>query len=104
MIWRKDAWTKAEKARAERLKEVGCIVCWLSDGLRRPCENIHHIKSGNKRMGHWYTLPVCLSDHARMHDGTYSHDVQIDYWLKVQHALELDDELPKSKIFHRRVA
>lgn len=96
-------WTKAEKARADRMaEEIGCIYCWLEDGHRGPCENRHHIILGNKRMGHWYTLPVCVSHHANCHDGTYSHANQIDKWLKVQHALDLPDELPASKRVPRR--
>lgn len=107
MIAHKNAvpWTKDEKARAERMAvEIGCIFCWLEQGRRGPCENRHHIISGNKRMGHWYTLPVCVRHHADCHNGTFNHAKQIDTWLKVQHALGLNDELPKSKILPRRVA
>lgn len=104
MIWHANQkpWTKAEHARAERMAEViGCIFCWLDRGERGPCECRHHIISGNKRMGHWYTLPCCNPHHDDCHNGTFSHAVQIDRWLKVQHILELPDELPKSKIFKR---
>jgi hypothetical protein len=106
MIWHKNAkpWTKDETARLERMRlEIGCIVTWLEEGMRASMECAHHIISGNKRMGHWYTLPLTEANHARMHDGTFSHAEQIEMWLKVQHALGLSDELPRSKIF-RRVA
>lgn len=105
MIWHKKAerWTKAEKARADRMEVViGCIFCSLELGRRGPCQNRHHIISGNKRMGHWYTLPVCLGHHADCHNGTYDHAKQIDTWLKVQHALGLSDELPTTKIYPRQ--
>jgi hypothetical protein len=104
VIWHANSkpWTKAELARAKRMAlEVGCIFCWLDQGQRGPCECRHHIISGNKRMGHWYTLPCCNPHHADCHNGTFSHAVQIDRWLKVQHALDLSDELPRSKIFKR---
>jgi hypothetical protein len=107
VIWHKNAkpWTKAEKARLERMRvEIGCIVTWLEDGVRRPMECTHHIISGNKRMGHMFTLPLTEANHARMHDGTFSHAEQIEMWLKVQHALGLSDELPVSKVVPRRVA
>ncbi len=103
MIWYANAkpWKSAEKARAARMAaEIGCIFCAL-DGDKGPCDNRHHIKSGNKQMGHWYTIPVCLKHHADCHNGTFNHAVQIDRWLKVQHLLGLNDELPRSKIYKR---
>lgn len=97
-------WTKAEKRRADRMAlEIGCIFCWLEDGRRGTCENRHHIISGNKRMGHLYTLPVCETHHLHCHNGTFNHAKQIDTWLKVQHALNLSDELPRSKVFKREL-
>lgn len=97
-------WTKAEKARADRMaEEIGCIFCWLELGREGPCENRHHIIRGNKRMGHIYTLPVCIHHHAACHDGTYSHAKQIDTWIKVQHALGMDDSQPATKILPRRL-
>ena len=106
MIWHRKAkpWTKAEVERAARLvSEIGCIFCWLDEGQRGPCDHRHHIISGNKRMGHWYTLPCCTRHHADCHNGTFSHAVQIDRWIKTQHALNLSDELPRSKIFKREL-
>lgn len=105
MIWHRNQkpWTKKELARAARMaEEIGCIFCWLDCGRRGPCENRHHIKDGQKRMGHGFTIPVCLIHHSDCHNGTYNHARQIDVWLKVQHALGLSDELPTSKIFKRR--
>ncbi len=97
-------WTKVERARADRMaEEIGCIFCQLETSIKGPCEVRHHIISGNKRMGHWFTLPVCEPHHTACHNGTYSHAVQIDTWIKVQHALEMSDELPPSKIFPRAV-
>lgn len=104
MIWHKNAkpWTDAELARAERMAvEIGCIFCAL-EGMIGRCDNRHHIKSGQKRMGHWYTIPVCLVHHSDCHNGKFNHARQIDAWLKVQHALGLSDELPRSKILPRR--
>lgn len=106
MIWHRNAkpWTQAEKDRADQMAVViGCIFCWLEDGHRGPCQHRHHIKSGNKRMGHWFTLPVCEPHHNDCHNGRFNHAKQIDTWLKVQHALNLSDELPRSKIFRREL-
>lgn len=107
MIWHRKAkpWTRAETARADRMAiEIGCIYCWLEEGRRGNCDHRHHIKSGNKRMGHWYTLPVCEKHHADCHNGTFSGARQIDSWLKVQTALGLPDDLPKSKIYKRNMS
>jgi hypothetical protein len=107
VIWHRKAkrWTAAESDRANRMTvEIGCIFCWLDEGQRGTCDHRHHIISGNKRMGHWYTLPCCARHHRDCHNGTFSHAVQIDRWLKVQHILNLDDALPSSKILPRRIA
>lgn len=104
MIWSRNAkpWTKAETARADRMaEEIGCIFCGLM-GDKGRCDVRHHIIDGNKRMGHWFTLPVCEKHHGHCHDGMFGHATQIDTWLKVQHMLDLSDELPSSKIFKRR--
>ena len=111
MVGRSIPWTKAERARADRMAIViGCVYCCLESGdselqgRHGTSENRHHIISGNKRMGHWWTLPVCIRHHADCHNGTYKHAQQIDTWLKVQHALGLSDELPPTKVIPRRVA
>jgi hypothetical protein len=111
-------WTKAEKARAERMKEIiGCICCWLAFGRRSPCQEIDHLISGNKRMGHWYSIPLCRKHHqgkglgglwTSVADGSKAfaavHGSRIDLWLKVQHILKLSDDLPPTKILPRRAA
>jgi hypothetical protein len=105
VIWHANAkpWTKRETARADRMAEViGCIFCALSD-IKARCDHRHHIKRGNKRLGHWYTLPLCEAHHSQCHSGTIHNAEQLDAWVKVQHILKLSDELPKSKIVPRRL-
>lgn len=98
-------WTPREMSRLLRMKsDVGCIACCLEDGNKRPMEEAHHILRGTKRMGHWFTLPLCKPCHANCHNGTHDHDQQIHYWVVVQHALKLSDELPPSKVFKRIAA
>lgn len=106
MIWSRNAkpWTKAETARADRMaEEIGCVFCWLEQGQHGQCDHRHHIISGNKRMGHRFTLPVCARHHADCHNGTFNHARQIHAWVVVQRALKLSDDLPKSKIFKREL-
>jgi hypothetical protein len=104
LIWHVNAkpWTKAEKARGDRMAtEIGCIFCALSD-IKSRCDERHHVKRGNKRMGHWFTLPLCEAHHSQCHSGTIRNAEQLDAWIKVQHILGLSDELPASKIVKRR--
>lgn len=119
MIWSRNMVkaTKAERERFERMKrDIGCIVCWLSTGIRSGPVEIHHIVRGNKRLGHWYSIPLCCSHHRIPGTGLMTsiangrksfervHGTELDLWRKVQHILGLDDELPKTKVLPRRVA
>lgn len=60
--------TKSEQARFDNMKDLGCIACIL-DGKHKPFENpnfepeIHHMLSGNKRIGHEATVPLCTFHH-----------------------------------------
>ncbi len=57
--------TKAQVERFEALKELGCIACIKTLGIRAlhcgPTE-IHHLnlggKAGQKRLGHDFTIPL----------------------------------------------
>lgn len=109
---------KATKPEVERIKrlvlEVGCICCLLRFGVYNGHVEIHHIVRGNRRLGHWYTLPLCTAHHRAKGEGpmtsiangskafTAMHGTELDLWLKVQHMLKLSDELPTSKRVPRR--
>jgi hypothetical protein len=51
-----------EKRWMDRITDYGCVACHM-DGRGRvePC--VHHILRGGHRMGHLYTLPLCLAHH-----------------------------------------
>lgn len=60
--------TKADRERIDAIKAIGCIVC------RKGAENrgepvypiacdAHHLKSGNLRRGHQYTVGLCCWHH-----------------------------------------
>ena len=53
--------TKIEREWMDRITEHGCIACRL-DGNHRPAA-VHHIVSGNRRMGHLFSLPLCDPGH-----------------------------------------
>ena len=109
--------TKREKARTDLILSLTCVYCTLSGDFRkRPLEN-HHIVRGNKRLGHWYTLQVCVGHHqgqytdqairVGIHSGrhalkeAYGYD-ELELWQRQQVALGLDDELPATKVLPRR--
>lgn len=56
--------TKADLLRFAKLRDLGCIACRL-DGLTADGAEpeIHHYLSGNKRIGHQATVPLCHWHH-----------------------------------------
>lgn len=91
------------------------MCCLLSFGIAEPKFEVHHMLQGNRRLGHWYTLPLCELHHrGRSLAGSWTsiaqgskafskvHGTELDLWTKCQHMLNLSDELPTSKILPRR--
>jgi hypothetical protein len=54
--------TKAEKERFVKIKESGCLCCHIDGNKHVPCD-CHHLKAGNMRRGHAYTIGLCLWHH-----------------------------------------
>jgi hypothetical protein len=117
--------TAEEAARIKFIMSLSCAVCALhGDVSKRPLE-CHHIVRGGKRLGHWYTLQLCIGHHRglwlktetllpryrvaisdgrqafRRAHGGYD-DLQI--WQRQQVVLGYDDALPATKIVPRREA
>ena len=71
--------TKAEAARFDKLKALGCVACRLerdnSDAMLPP--DIHHFLSGGKRIGHDATVPLCRWHHT----GVPYDDVPTSWFL-----------------------
>jgi hypothetical protein len=62
--------TKAQQARFQALKELGCICCWNYCGFRMRTE-IHHIVDKGYRKhsgGHDATIPLCVWHHRGVYD------------------------------------
>jgi hypothetical protein len=56
--------TKAEKARFDRMKEMGqCVACYQHGIHGRGYIEIHHLLSGNKRIGHLASVSLCPWHH-----------------------------------------
>lgn len=57
--------TKAQQARFDAIREVGCIAC-LARGMNRYAE-VHHLtiggRHGQKRRGHDFTVGLCPFHH-----------------------------------------
>lgn len=116
--------TKAEASRIDLMLRLGCCACELV-GMRllvRP--ECHHILEGGKRLGHWYTIPLCsghhrgdwsisqyavLSDRHRVAiaDGrkrfTAMYPTERSLWETVQDKLKLSKDWPVSKVMPRNV-
>lgn len=100
--------TKAQAARIEAVKLGPCMACLVlvergelerfkADG---PCD-AHHIKSGNIRRGHDYTIGLCGWHHRQIVDWAHTHaDMReaygpslMDGSRKFREAFGSDDEL-----------
>jgi hypothetical protein len=56
--------TKAEQARFDKLKEMGqCVACYQRGIHGWGYVEIHHLLSGNKRIGHLATVGLCGFHH-----------------------------------------
>lgn len=59
--------TKAEQARFDAMKELGlCVACYRRGIHGRGHIEIHHLLSGNKRIGHMATVSLCVWHHRGM--------------------------------------
>lgn len=119
MIWHTGAKpaTMAELRRNNLIREMHCMCCALKGDLSKKKVEIHHLISGNRRMGHLYTIPLCTAHHRgqrgdkeatepHVHGGMKAFRAHWGYddrqlWQKLQVMLGMDDSLPKSKIFKR---
>lgn len=55
--------TKAQSERMEKLREFGCVACHLNGEREKVEAEIHHFLSGNRRIGHDASVPLCPWHH-----------------------------------------
>lgn len=56
--------TKAEQKRFDRMKDMGqCVACYQRGIHGRGYIQIHHLLSGNRRIGHMATVSLCVWHH-----------------------------------------
>jgi hypothetical protein len=113
---------KMEAERITRMMRLGCCACAHLQ-LPVPAQECHHILHGNKRLGHWYTIPLCRGHHqgdwrelslvlldkerVAISDGrkafTAVYPSERELWERVQRRLKLPTSWPQSKIYHKVV-
>lgn len=77
-----------------------CCLCL--PGEQRSVTEVHHIKRGNKRLGHFFVLPYCkIKHHTQAH--LYTHSERAN-WQKLNDDLGVVREWPVSKVVPRSVA
>jgi len=54
--------TKAQRELHQRMRDFGCICCWL-EGMPGESAELHHINDCGRNMGQNYVLPLCAYHH-----------------------------------------
>lgn len=54
--------TKFEELRVQQMMRLGCVAC-ASIEIVMPAQECHHLLYGNRRMGDWFTIPLCMGHH-----------------------------------------
>jgi hypothetical protein len=89
--------TTQELEHLARVKQLPCCLCL--PGEQRSRTEVHHIKRGNKRLGHFYVLPYCrVKHHASAY--LYTHQER-DLWQKLVDELGVVRDWPASKLVAR---
>jgi hypothetical protein len=65
--------TKADRARFAAIRGIGCIVCRAAGAAYRVECQIHHLKSGNVRRGHQFTVGLCPWHHMAAPFAFHTH-------------------------------
>lgn len=91
------------KATMEELLFMSLVklrpCCLCTPGEQRSVTEVHHIKRGNKRLGHFFVLPYCkFAHHANA--SYYTHHERA-LWQKLNDELGIVRDWPQSKIVRR---
>jgi hypothetical protein len=57
--------TQYEQQRIDAMVRLGCVAC-AHIGLPYSTVEVHHLLQGNKKMGHWFTIPLCGGHHQNV--------------------------------------
>ena len=64
---------KEEQAWMDWIARQGCAIC------RSPAQ-VHHLKSGGRRIGHLHTIPLCFNHHESHRDD--AEVTSLHHWKK----------------------
>lgn len=114
--------TREEAARIKLIMGMSCAACALHGDLSKRALECHHIVRDGKRLGHWWTIPLCKGHHQGQWDKKNPQPAQVaicdgrkafrrahgglddlGIWQRMQVILGMDDSLPASKILPRRL-
>lgn len=54
--------TKFEELRIQKMMRMGCVACAYIE-IPFVAHECHHLLYGNRRMGDWFTIPLCRGHH-----------------------------------------
>jgi len=94
------------KATLEELLFMSLVklrpCCLCAPGEQRSVTEVHHIKRGNKRLGHFFVLPYCkIKHHEQAYLYTYAERA---HWQKLIDDMGIVRYWPISKVIPRSVA
>lgn len=115
--------TKYEAERIAAMMRLGCVACATLDIPNVNRLECHHIIEGNRRLGHYFSIPLCVSHHrgiewalvsdlietkkrVAISDGrkrfVLVYGTERSLWERVQKKLKLPLIWPVSKLVPRR--
>lgn len=71
--------TKMEQLRIDKMMRLGCCACALIN-LPSVAAECHHLLYGNRRLGDWFTIPLCASHHR---GGQWSEAIPPKYRVSI---------------------
>lgn len=100
----------SEKEEREHLARVKALPCWIRNHECGGEIQAHHLTDGGRRLGHYYTIPLCHYHHhwdsplpigQAYHKGTKpwvkNHGDQMEMRNEVMQELYGDEPWPESK-------
>lgn len=116
--------TKAEQHRVDLMLPLGCLACATAGWLNLDCLELHHLLDGNRRLGHSFSIFLCVGHHRGHWNSVTTLALLPKYrvaiadgrkrfnkvfkserylWERVQVTIDDPTEWPSSKILPRRV-
>lgn len=51
-----------DQLRVDQMMRLGCVACAYIE-IPYVAQECHHLLMGNRRMGDWFTIPLCMGHH-----------------------------------------